>query len=349
MLDLETQNGRQPSQPGHPDVWLDPRGASSPAHRLRALGIDAAPALIDAFDDQRFTRTVGFVRNYRFSHRVLRVGEVAREILMRIAGRAFTDTTDATAWLDAVQSDGELAVLTRAARSGDARGLAQAVRLMTIAPQAAIDALEEGARAATGDWVRAAHLRLLADVGAAPDVFQGHLDAPGPSTRFAAAWALRAHRPHASLVALLALLDAAPDRPIRGPEDLPQGPDRATRIVAAAVAGPPSAFDALSTRGVVPTAELALAVRRGWHAPTADRTLVAPDRADWRRRCLEFCLDHLRRPDAWRFDAHGRRSGDHAAAIAAVLAPERFAFDAAASEPERDRAIAAILAATGDG
>ena len=75
VFQLRDQNGQQWSQPGRCDVFLDPREETSPAHQLVKLGFDAVPALIDALGDRRFTRSVGYHRNFYFSHYVLSVGD----------------------------------------------------------------------------------------------------------------------------------------------------------------------------------------------------------------------------------------------------------------------------------
>ena len=80
-------------QPGSPTIWADLLGAASPAALLVDLGHDAVPALIAALPDRRWTRTVGYWRRFMFSHYVLTVGDAAREILERIAGRSFWKLT----------------------------------------------------------------------------------------------------------------------------------------------------------------------------------------------------------------------------------------------------------------
>src|SRR5215471_18539331 len=100
------QNGRQTCQPGSCRVFADERGEQSPAHQLVRLGFDAVPQLIDALEDERFTRSVGFYRDYCFSHHVLRVGDCALEILEQIAGRTFWQGTYTNA---AMVKDGQAA------------------------------------------------------------------------------------------------------------------------------------------------------------------------------------------------------------------------------------------------
>lgn len=73
-------------------VTLDLGPASSPAGQLRALGLDAAPALVDAVADARLTRAVLFVRDLSFRRVVVaRVGDVARVLLEALAKEPFWD------------------------------------------------------------------------------------------------------------------------------------------------------------------------------------------------------------------------------------------------------------------
>jgi hypothetical protein len=66
---------------------------SGPARKLVDLGYAAVPRLIDALDDRRPTRTVGYWRDSIYSHYVLRVGDCAVAILEQIAGRQFLGRT----------------------------------------------------------------------------------------------------------------------------------------------------------------------------------------------------------------------------------------------------------------
>ena len=87
---LRDQNGMQVSQPGSPDIFYTPEfRQDTPAHILVKKGFEAVPALIKALDDRSLTRTVGYWRNFTFSHYVITVGSAARRILERIAGRSF--------------------------------------------------------------------------------------------------------------------------------------------------------------------------------------------------------------------------------------------------------------------
>ena len=66
-------------------------GAGSPSTQLVAIGEPALEQLIDAVDDDRFTRCVGYHRNFYFSHGIIRVGGCCLRIIERIklSGREF--------------------------------------------------------------------------------------------------------------------------------------------------------------------------------------------------------------------------------------------------------------------
>ena len=84
IYQLRNQNGQQWSQPGACNIFLDERGEESPAAKLVTLGFPAVPQLIEVLEDQGFTRSVGYHRNFYFSHHVLRVGDCAERILSLI-------------------------------------------------------------------------------------------------------------------------------------------------------------------------------------------------------------------------------------------------------------------------
>lgn len=175
---LRDQNGRQWSQPGQCDFFNDPKGEESPAHLLVKMDADAVPQLIDALDDLRFTRSVGFHRNFYFSHHVLRVGDAALAILSRIAGKTFWDrnytngamTKDggakaakvaAVAWWSEHQKKGEKQVLIEATEKGD---LDQAQRLFEKYPEAALPAVRKALPAAKDGWSRGKLVHLVSKI-----------------------------------------------------------------------------------------------------------------------------------------------------------------------------------------
>ena len=183
IFQLRTQNGRQWSQPGACNIFLDEREKNSPAEQLVALGLDAVPQLIEAMDDQRFTRSVGFHRNFYFSHHVLRVGDCAEQILFRIAGRGFyardhtngamvkdgkaqTTKERVKAWWKEVQEKGEEQVLIEAVSSGDNDSAEQARVLIKRYPDSAVNAIRKGLSVKSAhDWVTRAMIKRLDELG----------------------------------------------------------------------------------------------------------------------------------------------------------------------------------------
>ena len=154
IFQLRDQNGRQWGQPGSCDIFsgdsmslwdLEPdknpnikKPSLSPAGRLVEIGFDAVPQLIKSLEDQRLTRSVGYHRDFYFSHHVLRVGDCIEQILCRIANRGFyegrttnsamvKDGQQATVkeqverWWNEVQKKGEKQVLIEATMLGDRR------------------------------------------------------------------------------------------------------------------------------------------------------------------------------------------------------------------------------------
>lgn len=206
---LRDQNGQQWSQPGSCNIFLDERGEESPADRLVALGFDAVPLLIKAIDDTRFTRSVGYHRNFCFSHHVLRVGDCAQTILSKIAGKSFyvrkhtngamakdgkTKTTKdlALEWWKEIQNKGEKQVLIEATQKGDSGTMQQARKLVNKYPEEAVAAIGVGILNANG-WVREGLIRLLAQIGdedAIEIIRTQMLEAPELDSRVTAAHAL---------------------------------------------------------------------------------------------------------------------------------------------------------------
>jgi len=182
IYQLRTQNGQQWSQPGACDIFKDGRREKSPAARLVTLGFSAVPQLIEVIEDQRFTRSVGYHRNFYFSHHVLRVGDCAERILCRIAGRNFYQRTytngamakdghatsikkQVEAWWKDVKNKGEEQVLIEAVMSGDDNSANQAQVLMEKYPDSAVEAIRTGLTKATRSWTSQQMLALLADHG----------------------------------------------------------------------------------------------------------------------------------------------------------------------------------------
>lgn len=136
IFQLRDQNGHQFSQPGWCDIFDHGRDGKSPAESLRKIGYPAVPQLIEALGDERFSRSVGYHRDFHFSHTVLTVGDCAQQILNAIGGQRFyaprstsgymsrDDEIAATkkvvqAWWDEFQKKGEQQSLIDAISSGE--------------------------------------------------------------------------------------------------------------------------------------------------------------------------------------------------------------------------------------
>ncbi len=148
---------------GHRGTDDDPDDAPRPADvELLALGFEAVPALIDALDDGRFTRSLmyypSFKGQFRDSFRVLRVGELAWQILdelsnsaLRATGAGGPPTTGrpsrrraAETWFANVRAQGEQAVLVDEVRKGASHSSAAATRLVALDAEAAVRPIEVG-------------------------------------------------------------------------------------------------------------------------------------------------------------------------------------------------------------
>jgi hypothetical protein len=130
----------------------------SPAHRLVEMGYDAIPQLIDALEDDRFSRSIE-PTTLREHMLVLQVGDCALAIIERIAGRTFKDTTGrlgngcgpmnkkvVVAWWREFREKGERMMLIEGTTAGDDNSVRQAKRLLERHPDAALFALNRGIR-----------------------------------------------------------------------------------------------------------------------------------------------------------------------------------------------------------
>jgi hypothetical protein len=93
---LRDQQGGQWSNPGSPSIYGmnvlfgGTKKGETPAGRIEEIGMDAVPALIEALEDARFTRALGFHRMWSYSsYYVVRIGDAARELLENITGQVF--------------------------------------------------------------------------------------------------------------------------------------------------------------------------------------------------------------------------------------------------------------------
>ncbi len=200
IFELRNQNGQQLDQPGWCDIFQDPRGEESPAAQLRKIGYDAIPQLIEAMEDHRFTRSVGYHRDFYFSHTVLRVGECAEAIIVSIAQRSFRDREknnseqEVRLWWDEFQKKGEEQVLIESVSRGDDNAPYQGMLLVEKYPEAAFEALRAGVLASKDDWTRTRLIELvsgLRDDSVVDFLLDEMKNAPGISTRVSAARGLR--------------------------------------------------------------------------------------------------------------------------------------------------------------
>jgi len=224
IFQLRDQNGHQYSQPGWCDIFGDWSGATNtPAHRLVALGYAAVPQLIAALDSDTFSRSVGYHRNFYFSHTVLTVGDCASQILQRITGRSFfvpgstysymskAEKTSsrrraAEVWWDEFQQKGEMQVLIDAVAGAGRDAPAQAELLVQKYPEVASEALIRGAQSTTNSWVRASlvdQIAKLPDAGALKFLKAELLGGPTLRTRVAAAYGLRQHKEGEAIPAMI--------------------------------------------------------------------------------------------------------------------------------------------------
>ncbi len=169
---LRDQNGAQMGQPGWVDIFMTHE--DSPAHHLLKLGDAAVPALIAALGDSRLTRSVGYGRDFFFSHEVITIGDAALTILERIADRQFprswlvraakaedgkTDPARVAVqkWWDERQGKGVLAELAEATARGDFSAERAGARLLADFPDAAATPILTGAAATKSDGERCVH------------------------------------------------------------------------------------------------------------------------------------------------------------------------------------------------
>lgn len=186
---LWQQNGHTTVRRGHCDVFADPRGASSPAARLVAVGERAIPHLITALDATEPSRSLAWLDPTFFSHRVLTTGQVAQQVFARITAYEPRDAADAARWWRDFEARGAAAVYTDGTLTGDAE---QARRLLGTAPEVALVALTSALTSLPADR----HAALIEVLSGIPDEqvdaqLRHHLrQSPDGRARLAAATAL---------------------------------------------------------------------------------------------------------------------------------------------------------------
>jgi hypothetical protein len=175
---LRDQRGHQMSQPGSCDVFSMNEQGKSPAHQLLAIGYSAAPALIEALTDDRFSRSVGFHRDFHFSHTILTVGDCAQQILNRMSGQNFYSPAStsgymsnedkmlevqkaARKWWEEYQQKGKKQMLVDSIAAGKTAPYALVQQLQAEAPGAVEDAVLRGTEKAQNPWMRRQFIQQL--------------------------------------------------------------------------------------------------------------------------------------------------------------------------------------------
>jgi hypothetical protein len=142
------------------------------------MGFAAVPQLIEALDDERFSRSVSYWRRFCCSYHVLRVGDCAREILEEITGESFCESPSsdpwmveagrgavikkrAQAWWQDYQRKGERRMLIKSARAGNWTSARQAEKLAMKYPGEALEAICIGIHRAQHEWIRNDLVRCL--------------------------------------------------------------------------------------------------------------------------------------------------------------------------------------------
>lgn len=190
IFQLRDQTGQQTSWPGSCGILRDggfsfPGAAlqegTTPAHRLLAFGNDAVPLLIEALDDDSFTRALGFCRPWFFSHVVLRVGDCALRLIQRLTGWTFYQRRSTSGemvpdgdaptvkkkvreWWEAYQVKGRRRMLIEAVEKGDYDGYLLAYELVKNHPDAALAALTKAVENCSWNDYRSYFVSWIADL-----------------------------------------------------------------------------------------------------------------------------------------------------------------------------------------
>lgn len=224
IFQLRDQNGHQYSQPGSCDIFEDWHGITNPpAHRLVALAYAAVPQLIASLDSDTFSRSVGYGRNFFFSHTVLSVGDCAQAILERITGRSFAVVNSgpnsgssetypsarrvaAEAWWKEFQAKGEQQMLVEGVIAAGNDAPQEGELLLEHFPGVATSTLLKGAQAAKDSWIRTRLIEQLAkiDTEAVVAFLRVELtNGPTIQSRVAAAYGLQSHDKTAAITAMV--------------------------------------------------------------------------------------------------------------------------------------------------
>ena len=169
---LRDQHGEQSGEPGGVELleWMTPPGSEpSPGLHLVQLGYAAVPALIEALDDHRLTRSVQCGRSFHFSHYPLTVSDCAQAILSRISGRRFQagqgqepPRAAVMDWWRQTEGAGEKEMLVKNVRAAIDWCDPQIQRLIELDAEAAVGALRDGIATSRVNWVQA---QMIASLG----------------------------------------------------------------------------------------------------------------------------------------------------------------------------------------
>ena len=175
VFQLRDQDGAQWSQPGSCSVFSWGESRETPADKLVEIGFPAVPHLIDALVDPSLTYSVGFHRDFYFSHRVLTVADAAQQVIEKITGarlpapqniRVFGNDPDqnekeqwraaqqeaALKWWLEFEAVGEKAFLIREVGKGGPEGSNLAKRLLERYPDEAFEAVVQGLDKTSDSW-----------------------------------------------------------------------------------------------------------------------------------------------------------------------------------------------------
>jgi hypothetical protein len=182
IFQLRDQTGCEPMAGGIIDLFMtvesephaDPNG-NTPAHRLLKYDYDAFPQLVDALDDDRFSRAMEQPR-HSSKHYMLTIGDCAERILSKLTAHEFQPyvamsqehTTakvkaDASAWYADVQKRGEKQVLIELVENEDNTDAAEI--LARKYPDAALEPIRIALRnAAERPWQPARYVLAVAKI-----------------------------------------------------------------------------------------------------------------------------------------------------------------------------------------
>jgi hypothetical protein len=370
---LRDQNGEQHMQPGWvsvfqtPEVWVHGRVGDSPAHQLVKLGDPAVPPLIAALGDPRLTRSVGYGRDFVFSHEVVTFGDAALEILQRIAGREFyrsgriqgtmvsdgqVDAVRAAVqkWWDRRQKMGVHDELADAAARGDAKA---AETLLADFPQDAASPILAGAAGAKGEEGRCAFIRLVAKLkeDRGPDfLLRETREGPILAARAEAAWQLAKQGRTDGVTALAQVWrDSAPSA--KSADASGRGKLIAVLAMVDSPEGVRALADGLSRRTIEARSRVLEGIGPGWefagmqfgdHLPP--RGIPPVPSAATAAAIEDLLASELddRSPYTGRASFRGGPRGqeqrlcDQAAEQLAARWPDRYKFDASTSYPARE-------------